>query len=169
TVEAVMTFIQARFVNDCVTKGMDPQAVDAVVSVSFDDVIDILARIDAFTAIRAEEAFALLAAAYKRIGNIIKDNDETTIDASCFAAAAEEKLYAVFLQVHEQVQALLARREYHAALKALLDLKQPVDTFFDEVMVMADDPVQRRNRLNLLTAIGQLVLQIGDISRMQES
>ena len=169
TVEAVMIFIQARFVNDCVTKAMDPQAVDAVVSVSFDDVIDTLARIDAFTAIRAEEAFALLAAAYKRIGNIIKDNDETTVDASCFAAAAEEKLYAVFLQVHEQVQALLARREYQAALKALLDLKQPVDMFFDEVMVMADDPVQRRNRLNLLTAIGQLVLQIGDISRMQES
>lgn len=168
TVQAVLTFIQARFVNDCVTKGMDAQAVDAVVSVSFDDVIDSLARIEAFTAIRSEEAFSVLAASYKRIGNIIKDNRETTVDKACFKEEAEAKLYAVFLQVREQVRDLLADREYLPALKALLALKQPVDSFFDDVMVMADDPLLRINRLNLLTAIGELILQIGDISRMQE-
>lgn len=169
TVQAVLAFIQARFVNDCVMKGLDAQAVDAVVSVSFDDVVDSLARIEAFTAIRSEEAFAVLAASYKRIGNIIKDNRETAVDTACFREEAEAKLYVAFLQVREQVQGLLAGREYLPALKALLALKQPVDSFFDDVMVMADDPVLRSNRLNLLTAIGELILQIGDISRMQEN
>jgi glycyl-tRNA synthetase beta chain len=169
TVEAVLAFVQARFVNDCVMKGMDPQAVDAVVSVSFDDVNDVLARIEAFTAIRSEEAFAVLAAAYKRIGNITKENQDTIVDANCFTEAAEKDLHSLFLQVRDQVQAQLAKREYPGALKALLKMKQPVDRFFDEVMVMAEDLDLRRNRLNLLTGIGQLVLQIGDISKMQES
>ena len=169
TVEAVQNFFQARFVNDCVMKGMDAQAVDAVVSVSFDDVIDSLARIEAFSAIRTEEAFAVLAAAYKRIGNIIKDNQETTVEVTCFNEEAEHSLHSTFIQVREKVQALLGKRDYQAALTALLEMKQPVDRFFAEVMVMADDPSIRRNRLNLLTAIGQMVLQIGDISRMQDS
>ncbi|MDP3478449.1 MAG: glycine--tRNA ligase subunit beta, partial [Desulfoprunum sp.] len=169
TVQAVLAFIQARFVNDCLTKGMDAQAVDAVVAVSFDDVIDSLARIEAFTAIRSEEAFAVLAASYKRIGNIIKDNGETAVDKVYLREEAEQQLYATFLKVREKVQVLLAGHEYFAALKALLEMKQPVDRFFDDVMVMADDPIIRRNRLNLLTAIGALILQIGDISRMQEN
>jgi len=169
TVQAVLAFIQARFVNDCLTKGMDAQAVEAVVTVSFDDVIDSLARIEAFTAIRSEEAFAVLAASYKRIGNIIKDNGETIVDKAYLREEAEQQLYATFLKVREKVQALLAGHEYFAALKALLEMKQPVDRFFDDVMVMADDPIIRRNRLNLLTAIGALILQIGDISRMQEN
>ena len=169
TVESVLAFIQGRFVNDCVLKGMDAQAVDAVVSVSFDDVIDNLARIEAFTAIRSEDAFAVLAASYKRISNIVKDNQETVVDKASFREEAEEQLYTIFLQVREEVQVLLAARDYFAALKTLLAMKQPVDKFFDDVMVMVDDPAIRRNRLNLLTSIGELILRIGDISRMQES
>ncbi len=168
TVQTVMNFIQGRFVNDCAAKKMDVQAVEAVVSVTFDDVNDCLDRIAAFSTIRSEEAFSVLAASYKRIRNILKDNRQTTVEPEALREEAEKDLYAVFLEVRERVQIILAGGDYFAALKALLDLKQPVDRFFDDVMVMADDPDLRRNRLNLLTALGDLILQIGDISKMQE-
>lgn len=169
TLQALMTFVQGRFVNDCAAKGMDTEAVDAVVSVGFDDVVDCLDRIEAFRTIRSEDAFSVLAAAYKRIRNILKDNSETAIDSVLFREAAEKELHEVFLVVRQRVETLLADRDYLGALKVLLDLKQPVDRFFDDVMVMTDDLEVRRNRLNLLTAIGELILQIGDISKMQEN
>jgi glycyl-tRNA synthetase beta chain len=169
TVQVLMTFVQGRFVNDCAAKGMDTEAVDAVVSVGFDDVVDCLDRIEAFRAIRSEDAFSVLAAAYKRIRNILKDNAETAIDSALFREEAEKELHEVFLGVRQRAEALLAGRDYLAALKVLLDLKQPVDKFFDDVMVMTEDLDVRRNRLNLLTAIGELILQIGDISKMQEN
>ena len=168
TVKAVMSFIQGRFVNDCAAKGMDVEAVEAVVSVGFDDVIDSLERIDAFRLIRSEDAFSVLAAAYKRIRNIVKDNGDTRVEPSLLQAEAEQQLHAAYLQVRDQVEVRLAERDYLGALKILLHLKQPVDRFFDDVMVMTDDLDIRRNRLNLLTAIGELILQIGDISKMQE-
>jgi glycyl-tRNA synthetase beta chain len=168
TVKAVMAFIEGRFVNDCAAKGMDVEAVDAVVSVGFDDVIDSLERIDAFRQIRSEDAFTVLAASYKRIRNILKDNGDTRVDPSILQAGAEKELQAAYLQVRERVETRLAGRDYLGALKVLLDLKQPVERFFDDVMVMTDDLDIRRNRLNLLTAIGELILQIGDISKMQE-
>lgn len=168
TVQTVITFFQGRFVNDCATKGMDIQAVEAVVSVNFDDVKDCLDRIEAFSAIRSEEAFSVLAASYKRIRNILKDNRDTVIEPETLKEVAEKNLYAAFLEVRHKVEVILAERDYLGALKALLELKQPVDGFFDDVMVMSDDLNVRKNRLNLLTAIGDLILQIGDISKMQE-
>jgi glycyl-tRNA synthetase beta chain len=65
------------------------------------------------------------------------------------------------------MQALISGKEYLQALEVMLQMKQPVDTFFIDVMVMAEDPAVRQNRLNLLTAIGELILQVGDISKMQ--
>ena len=67
------------------------------------------------------------------------------------------------------MEALIAKKEYTPALKAMLKMKEPVDLFFDEVMVMSDGMAVRQNRLNLLTALGDLILQIGDISKLQES
>ncbi len=169
TVQAIRAFVLGRFVNDCAAKGMDPQAVEAVVSVGFDDVIDCLERIEAFRIIRSEDAFPVLAAAYKRIRNILKDNADTEIAAALLQAGAEQQLYDVFLKVRLNVEASLAERNYHGALQALLEMKPPVDRFFDDVMVMTEDLDVRRNRLNLLTAIGELILRIGDISKMQEN
>ena len=62
----------------------------------------------------------------------------------------------------------LAGKRYDEALQAMLRMKAPVDAFFDGVMVMAEDPAIRANRLNLLTALGLLILNIGDISLLQE-
>lgn len=169
TVKQVLAFIRGRFVNDQLAAGKDGEAVEAVTSVSFDDVNDSLQKIQSLIDIRGEEAFSVLAASFKRIRNIIKDNAEITVDESLLKEPAEKHLASVFNDVSVTVLPLLEQRAYSAALSAMLALKGPVDEFFNEVMVMDEDPAVRANRLNLLTAIATLFLRVGDISKMQRS
>ncbi len=169
TVEQVVTFIRGRFVNDQLAAGVNGQAVDAVTSVSFDDVNDTVKKIQALVAIRNEDAFPVLAASFKRIRNIIKENRATAVDETLLTEKAEKELAAAYTLVAGEVQPLLAACDYRGALAAMLVLKSPVDEFFDGVMVMDEDEAVRKNRLNLLTAIATLFLKVGDISRMHKS
>lgn len=169
TVEAVLAFIQGRFANDCVSRGVAAEVVDAAVSVDFDDVNSCLKRIEAIRKISLEPAFKVLAGSYKRIRNIIKDNRQTEVVADLFESEAETALYKLFLEVGAEMKKLIAAKEYFKALQVMLRMKEPVDTFFDQVMVMAEDSAVRQNRLNLLTALGDLILQVGDISKLQET
>ena len=166
TVDSVLEFIKRRFINDCTGRGIDRGAVEAVVTVAFDDVNDSLQRINAFTAIRNEPSFKVLAASYKRIKNITKGNSDTDVRAELFEESAETELHSLFVDVQSKMEKLIDQKVYSGALKTMLEMKEPVDTFFDKVMVMADDKAVKQNRLNLLTAIGDLILQIGDISKM---
>lgn len=166
TVEAVISFIRARFSNDCISRGQSAEAVDAAVSVNFDNVNDCLVRIEAIIKISREPAFSVLAASYKRIRNIIKENRQTNVSKELFEHDAEAKLYSLFLEVGEEMEQFISQKEYYQALEEMLKMKEPVDTFFDEVMVMSEDPAIRQNRLNLLTALGDLILQVGDISKL---
>ncbi len=168
TVDTVLTFIKGRYVNDCIAKGHDPECVEAVTSVVFDDVNDCTKRVEAFSAIKNENAFAVLASSFKRIRNIVKDNTGASVDESLFDKDAETALYRLFIEVRDQMQSLIEKKDYIKALEVMLKMKEPVDTFFDDVMVMADDMAVRQNRLNLLTALGDLILQIGDISKMSK-
>ncbi len=167
TVEKIILFIQQRFVNDLVSSGTDQQAVDAGVAAQFNDVNDVIARITSLAEIRKEDAFPILAASFKRIRNISKDNSTIEVDDTLFEQDEERVLYTVFKQVEEKVAGFLTQKNYPDALLAMLDLKEPVDTFFEKVMVMSENAAVKQNRLNLLTAIGKTVLQIGDISRME--
>lgn len=168
TVEKVLSFIKGRYTNDLIAKGLDGEAVEAVTSVYFDDPNDCSQRIDAFMAIKKEDAFPVLASSYKRIRNIIKDNRSTEVDPGLFQDQAEKALYSLLVEVQDQVEKLVEAKNYLEALEVLLQMKEPVDNFFEDVMVMADDEAVRQNRLNLLTALGKIVLQIGDISKMHE-
>jgi glycyl-tRNA synthetase beta chain len=169
TVETILSFIKGRFSNDCISRGFGAEAVDAAVSVNFDNVNDCLQRIEAIVKISLEPAFKVLAASYKRVRNIIKDNRQTAVSSDLFEHKAEEKLYELFQEVSTEMGHLIAHKEYSKALEAMLKMKEPVDTFFEQVMVMAEDRTVRQNRLNLLTALGDLILQIGDISKLQEN
>ena len=169
TVDTVIEFIKRRFKNDCVSRGIDGGTVDAVVTVTFDDVNDCLERINAFSSIRQEPSFKVLAASYKRIKNIIKGNNDTAVEAALFEEDAEIKLHALFIDVQARMEKHITEKEYANALEIMLEMKDPVDAFFDDVMVMAEDEAVKQNRLNLLTAIGALILQIGDISKMMAS
>ena len=165
----ILEFIKGRFVNDLTGRGIPGSAVDAVTSVSFDDVVDCRAKIEALAAIRNQPAFTVLAAAFKRVKNIIKNNSDIKIDVAHLQEKAELNLYEVFIKVQSESRPLLQAKEYEKALDIILQMKEPVDHFFDEVMVMTDEAYLKKNRLNLLTAISGLFLQVGDFSKMQSA
>lgn len=166
TVAVVLEFIRLRFSNDMIAAGRMAGAVEAAVSGAFDDVLDCQKRITALEEMGASEDFAVLAGSYKRIRNIIKDNSSDEIDAALLTEQEEKDLAAVLKKTEEEVLPLIAESNYAGALQSMLQIKDPLDTFFDKVMVMAEDTAVRQNRLNLLTGLGNLVLRVGDISRM---
>ena len=162
----VLEFIKGRFSNDLTGQGIPAEAVEAVTSVSFDDPVDCKHRINALMAISGQESFTVLAGSFKRVINIIKENSKTEVQAKLLTEAAEQKLHAAYLAVRAEATPLLEASDYEGALGVILKMKEPVDTFFEEVMVMAEDEKVRANRLNLLTAIARLFLKIGDFSKM---
>lgn len=165
-VDEVVTFIRLRFENDQIAAGYSQELVEAATSVGFDDPVDCLMRIEALGEIRGQESFRVLAGSFKRINNIIKENRQTEITSALLTEPAEQELFAALETAREKALPLLEQRHYHQALLVMLEIKEPVDRFFDSVMVMAEDAAIRTNRLNLLTALGALVLRVGDISKM---
>ncbi len=162
----VVEFIKGRFVNDLTGRGISGAAVDAATSVRFDNPADSRARVDALLAISGQESFSLLAGSFKRVKNIIKENRDTEVRADLLAEPAEKGLHAALNAVRATTAPLLAANRYSEALTEILKMKEPVDRFFDDVMVMAEDDNIRRNRLALLTAIAELFLSVGDFSKM---
>ncbi|MEJ2688830.1 MAG: glycine--tRNA ligase subunit beta [Deltaproteobacteria bacterium] len=163
---SLLAFIQGRFTNDQLAKGFAQGTIEAAVSVDFDDPRDCLNRIRALQKISSQEAFALLAGSFKRVKNIIKENVDTEISSDLLVEEAEKNLHAAFLRGQEAVTPMVTAKDYDGALLQILTMKEPIDAFFDQVMVMADDAGIRRNRLALLTAIAQLFLSVGDFSKM---
>jgi glycyl-tRNA synthetase beta chain len=164
--DQVLSFIRLRFEHDLMAAGWTQEVVEAATTVEFDDLNDCYARIEALQDMRKQAAFAVLAGSFKRIVNIIKENQDSTVDEALLIEAEEKELFTVCTAVRQQTQELLGQRAYRKALLALLTMKEPVDRFFEQVMVMDKDPKLRQNRLNLLTALATLVRQVGDISQM---
>ena len=165
-VDEVLGFIRLRFENELQTTGYDQDVVEAATAAGFDDLRDCLLRIQALKDIRSRDAFVVLSGSFKRIRNITRKNTTMEVREDILCEDAEKNLYRVVQDVYREASPLIDNQQYDEALAVLLQMKEPVDRFFDEVMVMADDERQRINRLNLLTVLRELVLRIGDISRM---
>ena len=165
-VDEVLNFIRLRFENEEIAEGQPQELVEAATAARFDDICDCLLRIKALADLQKEENFRVLAASFKRIRNIVKENRATDIKPELFTEEAEHDLYAALNELRQKSQPLLAAAEYRQALGTMLLIKEPVDRFFDQVMVMAEDQQQRQNRLNLLTALKAMILQVADIAKM---
>jgi glycyl-tRNA synthetase beta chain len=109
-----------------------------------------------------------LAAANKRIGNLLKKAQDlsSAFDKQLLGDAAEIELATQLERLAPIIQTHMDRAEYEQALGAMAELRAPVDQFFNEVMVMADDPKIRQNRLALLAQLHGLMNQVADISRL---
>ena len=161
----VLDFFRGRFVN-LLTDRFPGDAVDAAVAAGCDDLVDASARIGALAVFKERNDYEALAVAFKRVCNIVKDGVDAVVVPLLFQDKAEGELHAAFLEVQDKVKAAVAGREYVAALAEIATLRGPVDTFFDNVMVMADDNAVRTNRLALLTGIARLFGAIADFARL---
>ena len=161
----VLEFFRGRFVNQ-LANDFAGDVVDAAVSAGFDDLADVKARISALAEFKNHPDFEPLSVAFKRVGNIIKEGTDIPVDPALFQDAAEEGLYGAFQGVKVAVDGKIAQGAWLEALTGIATLRGPVDTFFDKVMVMAEDERVRNNRLALLTAIARMFGRIADFTRI---
>ncbi|MCK5669608.1 MAG: glycine--tRNA ligase subunit beta, partial [Gammaproteobacteria bacterium] len=128
-------------------------------------------RLNAVVQFRKLPEAESLAAANKRIGNILKqveNQDNIQFSDGLLKEDAEQKLAAALNAIIKKVTPLLDNSEYEQALSELAGLKNDVDTFFDDVMVLCDDVALKNNRLALLSQLSNLFLKTADISRLQD-
>ena len=126
-------------------------------------------RLKAVAVFSRLEPAASLAAANKRTANILRQADycdHSNLDPTLLGDAAEVALYESLKTAEQNSRLLLEKRAYTEALTQLAELRRPIDTFFDEVMVMTDDAAVRQNRLALLSELRALFLNIADVSRL---
>ena len=161
----VLEFFRGRFVN-LLGNDFPGDAVEAVVSVGFDDLADARDRVKALAEFKSHPDFEELAIAFKRIGNIIKDGTDAPVDPALFQDAAEGGLYESFQMVKSSVDVSIVNNAWLDALTEIATLRGPVDTFFDKVMVMAEDERVKNNRLALLTAIARMIGRIANFARI---
>ncbi|MFO7767105.1 MAG: glycine--tRNA ligase subunit beta [Pelovirga sp.] len=164
-VKEVVSFIRLRLVNQ-LAQQYPAEIVDAVLCASFAEPVDALARIKALTALRQRSDFELLTIAFKRVGNMVKQGVEIDVNTNLLTEDCEQDLYRQLQLVKNDVCNAVDKGDYISALEAVARLRTPVDTFFDDVMVMVEDREIRNNRLALLTSIYDLFREIADFSRL---
>jgi glycyl-tRNA synthetase beta chain len=167
--QAIYEFCMDRLRGLLRERGHAAGEIDAVLALNPTRLDDIVARLDAVREFASLAEAASLAAANKRISNILKKSEGGAtggVQVTLLIEAAEKALHAQLEQVAPRVQSQLAARDYTGALTALAALREPVDTFFNDVMVNAEDPALRANRLALLGALHQQMNCVADISRL---
>ena len=148
-------------------QGIGADVVEAVAALKPTQPLDFDRRVKAVAAFRQLSAAESLAAANKRISNILKKVDgelPETVKADLLQLPAEQALAQAVQAQQDKVLPLFASGDYEAALLSLAELREPVDQFFDDVMVMADDVALKNNRLALLNSLRGLFLRVADLS-----
>ena len=166
---SVGEFIYDRLAGSLRDQGYTAQEVDAVLALKPQQLGDVPKRLAAVRAFAALPEAPALAAANKRIGNILKKADghvEATINAALLQEPAERALDAALESIALQADNAWASGNYTANLQALAALKAPVDEFFNTVMVNADDPALKANRLGLLATLHAAMNRVADLSKL---
>ncbi len=170
-VDDVYRFMLERLKGIYAEQGLQSDLYEAIVATAPESLIDFDQRIKAVAHFQALPEAASLAAANKRIGNILKKSAKEElplqVDEALFDSEHEHALFCQIQQLSELVMPLFEARDYEGALRHLSQLKEPIDHFFDNVMVMADELAIRNNRLALLNQMRSLFLQVADISKLQ--
>jgi glycyl-tRNA synthetase beta chain len=138
-------------------RGYTYDEIEAALAIGMASLPDLAARVDALHRMREQPGFLTVVLAAKRIANITKDAAESPLDPALLAEPAEKDLHAAFQEMRDEVEEAAASRDYDRCLRRILDLAPVLDRFFVEVLVMAEDPKVRQNRIALLQAIGRIV------------
>ncbi|WP_041390109.1 glycine--tRNA ligase subunit beta [Polaromonas sp. JS666] len=169
TREKITDFIYDRLAGSLREQGYSAQEVDAVLALRPQRLGDVAKRLAAVRAFAALPEAPALAAANKRVGNILKKADgtvEASVRPELLQEAAEQALAEALQSVGPKADAAFTAGDYAASLQGLAALKAPVDAFFDGVMVNAEDPALRANRLGLLATLHQAMNRVADLSKL---
>ncbi|MEO0004008.1 MAG: hypothetical protein RLZZ22_1700 [Pseudomonadota bacterium] len=166
---ALLDFMLDRLAVNLREQGYRAQEVDAVLALKPARLAEVARRLAAVRAFAALPEAPALAAANKRVGNILRKAEgevKAEVKPELLREAAESALAAALAEVVPAADAAWSQGDYAASLQALAALKGPVDTFFDQVMVNADDPALKANRLGLLARLHQAMNRVADLSRL---
>ena len=166
---ALADFIYDRLAGSLRDQGYSAQEVDAVLALRPQRLSEVPRRLAAVRAFAALPEAPALAAANKRVGNILKKAEgdvRPQVALERLVEPAERALHDALAQVSHQADAAWAAGDYTGNLRALAALKAPVDAFFDQVMVNADDPALKANRLGLLATLHRAMNRVADLSRL---
>ncbi len=167
TVATVLQYVLDRLGNWYDDEGIHISVLRAVLATEISDLFDIDLRVRALSRFSQTETAEHLAAANKRVANILakaNSSDDEQPDSSLFTEEAETELHKAVTAVDAAVEPLIAERNYRDALNELAKLRGPVDAFFEHVMVNSDKPEERQNRYRLLNRLRQLFTQLADLA-----
>ncbi|NPV70461.1 MAG: glycine--tRNA ligase subunit beta [Firmicutes bacterium] len=162
----VLEFLKGRVRAFLEDDGIRYDVLDAVLEAGFDDVPSTVARARALQAFLQEEEFARMMVGFKRVANLAREVAPAEVDVRLFAQPEEKALYDSFLSTKGSAEQMLRSEDYASFFKHMAGLREPVDRFLDQVLVMAEDPAVRRNRLALLSNITGLFGRAADLSRV---
>jgi glycyl-tRNA synthetase beta chain len=170
--DQVFGFFKDRTANLLAEDGFSKDVIAAVLAVSGDCIPELWKKTSALDELKKEPDFEPLAAAFKRVVNIIKKSDvgagglAASVKEGLFEHPSEGGLFKAFERVRGQALEYLEKQDFRQALMEIASLKTPVDRFFDDVMVMAENPEIRNNRLALLAGIASLFETLADFSKI---
>jgi glycyl-tRNA synthetase beta chain len=170
--EALLDFIWQRAEALFAEQGLRFDEIKAVRGLFMDggDLLDCRARVRDVNSLRSNPDFSGIAAAFKRAKNILKQSKSPlsgSPDESAFEKDEERALYGDIRGMEGRLKAHVSARDYAGGLSELLAIKPSLDNFFDKVMVMAEDPKVRDNRLNLIKSLVDMVEGVADLSQLQ--
>jgi glycyl-tRNA synthetase beta chain len=165
----LLDFLRQRVQTLLVDRGFRHDLVAGVLDVGIDDPALIMKRIAAVEEFERHEKFPSLLTAFKRAHNITKGGFDGDPDPALFEDDAERDLYETYTGLLPDYGAYMGEKDFAESLNLLSELSQPIDVFFDRVMVMAEDEALKANRLRLLSRITHLFLAIANFSRLETS
>jgi glycyl-tRNA synthetase beta chain len=175
TLESLLSFFADRLKVALKEKGIRHDLIDAVFSLgNEDDLVRLVARVEALQAFLKTDDGANLLAGYKRAANILKVEEKkdgktfiSEVSETLLSEAAEKNLFAALVKAKSAITPLLQKEDFAAAMQQMAALRVPVDAFFDGVKVNSDDKQVRENRLNLLASLRATLHQVADFGKIE--
>lgn len=168
TVDDIVEGLGQRLRSSLIDRGIRYDLVDAAMAIGFDDVPDTCKRAEALEEASVTQEFALACTGYTRASRLAGNIRHGSVDESLLSEPAEIRLFAALRNTEESIRVMQREKDYSGILKALSELAEPIDVFFTEVLVMAEDEAVRRNRLALLAHIASLAREVADLGKVVE-
>ncbi|MCK9216326.1 MAG: glycine--tRNA ligase subunit beta [Firmicutes bacterium] len=162
--DQIEEFFKVRLKNALLEQGYDYDILDAVLNKGIDDIYDAYLRIKELSKWRKKEEFLNIVGSFIRVSNLAKECKNPVINYSLFDSEEEKTLVHIYEKTKEEFLKAIGEKDYNNALKAIEVLKEPIDNFFDNIMVMVEDINIRNNRLAILKQISEMMNIFADLS-----